>query len=982
MYTRTLVRKSFSTDSRVHPLANIGLPKILRYCPKSVKRYIFNFSVSSKRRKSEEDNSEFSDNKTYTRMKISTKDLLPGDLVLLKNGLRLDSDLLLLRGTCMANEATFTGENYPVWKRGCLDLKRLSSGQGKPLVESGIILETKPHETQEPTDALEDLQNKKEIKVEMHRSAEIEGDVDSIYEMFEGDSGLRRRHASNWGDGDGQKRPDIEVKDASGGTGSLEIKPELDFAGFSQEELIYSSTNLILPEDSCALALVLKTGWDSKKGDLLSEMRRQQRGLPMLQRELVYMSMFLIFFGVVGIFCLYLIYANHPNFELSMLGEKAIEVIASVLPPAMFLSISIALEIGYRRLQSKGVGSRDVERLFEASKTAIVLFDKTGTLTTMEAEVSFFVTAEDVERRDISVGVDELSGCLGFREFVETMGLCHGLQRDYERGKGVDESDQQKHDWKHANESYVESDSEMGDQSQSPVQKLVVSENYSGDEGDITEKKESLQEPDKEVKRRKEGQEDHAEGMGTGPYADKFYKSTLSHGGSEVTEDIKESRELTDIFEEKEESTKEERRRRRKLKRRKRESRRMSKLRPELLPVKVIGDTIDKALFDAINWTMIRKSKNKKRNSLVQSRPVFESKNKAEINPNPETKTKTQLQRQSFEKSFGQKSEVIPDKIETKFGEEISSKLMHLMANVEVDPFNMPVLPDKFFCQRMQIGSDFKYSKIRSFEFDYNYRRMSVVIGHKTNANRLSDLILPAQANRDDRSSREKFAKKNPMTYKVLTKGAPESVAQICDPRTVPSDLDKVVRMFASKGLKAIGVSARLLKHEQLDLKRGHLESGHTFLGLVFLNNPLQYRARETVQLLDQSLLKTALVTGDNIHTAISIAVASHIIKPNTSLYVGQYNTDLQRVVFENLPWKSLENKLFRSLKCEDDIEKFKKEVFNSHKIYNDLQKMAEERQMHDRIRVKTPLVIDIDLGNLKFPMLNYLIVDESFVNI
>ena len=54
----------------------------------------------------------------YETTLISSEDLCVGDVVILRNGLFLDSDLLVLRGTCMANETTFTGENYPVWKRG------------------------------------------------------------------------------------------------------------------------------------------------------------------------------------------------------------------------------------------------------------------------------------------------------------------------------------------------------------------------------------------------------------------------------------------------------------------------------------------------------------------------------------------------------------------------------------------------------------------------------------------------------------------------------------------------------------------------------------------------------------------------------------------------------------------------------------------------------------------------------------------------
>lgn len=47
---------------------------------------------------------------------ISSRDLVPGDLIIVKDGMIIPCDLILLNGQCVMNEAMLTGESIPMIK--------------------------------------------------------------------------------------------------------------------------------------------------------------------------------------------------------------------------------------------------------------------------------------------------------------------------------------------------------------------------------------------------------------------------------------------------------------------------------------------------------------------------------------------------------------------------------------------------------------------------------------------------------------------------------------------------------------------------------------------------------------------------------------------------------------------------------------------------------------------------------------------------
>lgn len=132
---------------------------------------------------------------------------------------------------------------------------------------------------------------------------------------------------------------------------------------------------------------------------------------------------------------------------------------------------------------------------------------------------------------------------------------------------------------------------------------------------------------------------------------------------------------------------------------------------------------------------------------------------------------------------------------------------------------------------------------VRRFPFSSSLQRMSVVV--------LGPGAQPALA---------------------FLKGAPEMVASLC--RNVPAQFSSTLRSFASEGFRVLALGYKQLD-EQTDLKtieREEIEKGMQFLGLLVMKNLVKPESAEVIEILRRAQMRTAMVTGDNILTAVNVA--------------------------------------------------------------------------------------------------------------
>ncbi|XP_067322392.1 probable cation-transporting ATPase 13A4 [Anolis sagrei] len=120
----------------------------------------------------------------------------------------------------------------------------------------------------------------------------------------------------------------------------------------------------------------------------------------------------------------------------------------------------------------------------------------------------------------------------------------------------------------------------------------------------------------------------------------------------------------------------------------------------------------------------------------------------------------------------------------------------------------------------------------------------------------------------------------------VFTKGAPEKVALFCRPETVPPSFTSELQLHTSRGFRVIGLAHKSLPEGMGtdSLNREAAESGLTFLGLLVMENRLKGETRPVLEELRDAHIRTVMVTGDNIQTAITVAKDAGMIPPGSQV--------------------------------------------------------------------------------------------------
>ncbi|GIY93159.1 probable cation-transporting ATPase 13A3, partial [Caerostris extrusa] len=111
--------------------------------------------------------------------------------------------------------------------------------------------------------------------------------------------------------------------------------------------------------------------------------------------------------------------------------------------------------------------------------------------------------------------------------------------------------------------------------------------------------------------------------------------------------------------------------------------------------------------------------------------------------------------------------------------------------------------------------------------------------------------------------------------FEVFLKGAPELVCSLSTSETVPDNYKEVLEFYTRQGFRVIGVGSRHLDShiswdEVLKMPRDELEKDLQFQGLVVLQNRLKQETIPTLNILKQADIRTIMVTGDNLLTAIT----------------------------------------------------------------------------------------------------------------
>ncbi|XP_071502237.1 polyamine-transporting ATPase 13A3-like [Diadema antillarum] len=148
----------------------------------------------------------------------------------------------------------------------------------------------------------------------------------------------------------------------------------------------------------------------------------------------------------------------------------------------------------------------------------------------------------------------------------------------------------------------------------------------------------------------------------------------------------------------------------------------------------------------------------------------------------------------------------------------------------------------------------FEIGIIRQFPFSSNLQRMSVI----------------TQTQDTDH-------------MEVYVKGAPETIANMCDQTTVPLEFHEILKEHTQNGLRVLAMAWKPLDPSLTyeccqKLERDQVETELRMLGLLILQNTLKPETTPIIAQLKEANVRTVMVTGDNKLTAIHVARACGMI--------------------------------------------------------------------------------------------------------
>ncbi|XP_064418362.1 polyamine-transporting ATPase 13A3 [Latimeria chalumnae] len=127
----------------------------------------------------------------------------------------------------------------------------------------------------------------------------------------------------------------------------------------------------------------------------------------------------------------------------------------------------------------------------------------------------------------------------------------------------------------------------------------------------------------------------------------------------------------------------------------------------------------------------------------------------------------------------------------------------------------------------------------------------------------------------------------------VYLKGAPEVVASLCKKETVPEDFTEVLESYTKQGFRVIAMAHRKLEskltwHRVQNVSRDTVETNLDFLGLIIMQNKLKTETPAVLEDLRKANIRTVMVTGDNMLTAISVARDCGMVLPQDKVIVAE----------------------------------------------------------------------------------------------
>ncbi|XP_019510391.1 PREDICTED: probable cation-transporting ATPase 13A2 [Hipposideros armiger] len=125
----------------------------------------------------------------------------------------------------------------------------------------------------------------------------------------------------------------------------------------------------------------------------------------------------------------------------------------------------------------------------------------------------------------------------------------------------------------------------------------------------------------------------------------------------------------------------------------------------------------------------------------------------------------------------------------------------------------------------------------------------------------------------------------------AYVKGSPELVAGLCNPETVPTNFAQMLQSYTAAGYRVVALAGKSLPiapslEAAQQLTRDTVERELSLLGLLVMRNLLKPQTTPVIQALRRTRIRTVMVTGDNLQTAVTVAQSCGMVGTQERLVI------------------------------------------------------------------------------------------------
>lgn len=179
-------------------------------------------------------------------------------------------------------------------------------------------------------------------------------------------------------------------------------------------------------ENSRVLALVVRTGFSTSKGELVkSILYPKPMGFKFYQDSLKFI-LFLFCVAVIGMTYGIVVLAEQ-GVRLKDLIIRALDIVTIVVPPALPAAMTVGTVYAQNRLKKKSIFCISPPRINVGGKLKLICFDKTGTLT--EDGLDLWGIVEVDQNKHFKHPVHDIEKNLNDGNLLRCLASCHSLSR-------------------------------------------------------------------------------------------------------------------------------------------------------------------------------------------------------------------------------------------------------------------------------------------------------------------------------------------------------------------------------------------------------------------------------------------------------------------------------------------------------------------------------------------------------------------------